>query len=404
MEEAVAKEHYDTANQLGTTTTDLARRSKDSALLKETVARKGTIIKEMAEIQKAQADVAEAIDSLDKNPTDTAANLAVGKFCCFTKNRWEKGILMLALGDDLALKDLALKELKGMTDATEQVKLGDAWWDLGEKKTGLAKKTIQGHAASWYQQALPGLTGLVREKVEKRVAVAAPPSTVVARDQRDTDSPSSGSLKKEGGDRRVGQESIPARQWVELLPRVNLERDRVAGDWAIQGKTVSTTAAILFSRIMLPVKVEGEYDLQVSFSVHQGTAREANVILPVGAHHTLLVMGGFAGGDLYCLDLVDGQFGDFNGTARRVAQLVPEHLYTLSVEVREQGEHATIQASLDGKPLIRWQGKEESLSLRGVNDVPQQRRLGLFAQASFVTFQSAKLRMVSGKASWVDWK
>ena len=75
-----------------------------------------------------------------------------------------------------ALKDLAVKELKGLTDATEQAKLGDAWWDLGEKKNGLAKKNIQGHAASWYQQALPGLTGLVKEKVEKRLTVAAPPS------------------------------------------------------------------------------------------------------------------------------------------------------------------------------------------------------------------------------------
>ena len=101
MEEAVTKEHYDTAKQLGTTATDLARKSKDATFIKETVARKGTIIKEMAEIQKAQAEVAEAVDALDKNPTDPAANLAVGKFCCFTKNQWDKGIPMLALGDDL---------------------------------------------------------------------------------------------------------------------------------------------------------------------------------------------------------------------------------------------------------------------------------------------------------------
>jgi hypothetical protein len=80
---------------------------------------------------------------------------------------------MLALGNDPAVKGLAVKEVKGLTDATERVKLGDAWWDLGEKKNGLAKKNIlQGHAAFWYQQAMPGLTGLAKEKVQKRVAVA----------------------------------------------------------------------------------------------------------------------------------------------------------------------------------------------------------------------------------------
>ena len=119
--------------------------------------------------QKAQAKVEEAVDTLDKNPTDPAANLAVGKYRCFTKNQWNKGIPMLALGDDPALKDLALKELKGLTDALGQAKLGDAWWDLGERKNGLAQKNIQGHAASWYRQALPGLTGLATEKVEKRL-------------------------------------------------------------------------------------------------------------------------------------------------------------------------------------------------------------------------------------------
>ncbi len=169
MEEAQAKEKFDAAKELGTTVVDLARKSKDPAFIKGTVARKGTILREMAEIQRAQGGVAEAVEALDKNPTDPAANLALGKYRCFTKNLWDQGIPMLALGDDPALKDLAVKELKGMTDAAAQTNLGDAWWDLGEKNNGLAKKNIRGHAASWYQEALPGLTGLAKEKVEKRL-------------------------------------------------------------------------------------------------------------------------------------------------------------------------------------------------------------------------------------------
>ena len=169
MKEAVTREKFDTAKQLGTAAFDVARKSRNSAFIKETAARQGTIIKQMAEIQKAQVEVVEAIDALNKNPIDPAANLVVGAYRCFLQGDWNRGISMLALGVDPALKDLALKELNGVTDAVEQAKTGDAWWDLGEKKNALTKKNIQDHAAYWYQQALPGLTGLVKEKVEKRL-------------------------------------------------------------------------------------------------------------------------------------------------------------------------------------------------------------------------------------------
>ena len=182
MDEAVTNEQFDTAKQLGATATDLARKSKDSELVKETVGRTGTITKEITEIQKAQANVEDAVATLDKNPTDMAANLAVGKFRCFMKNLWSKGIPMLALGEDPALRDLAVKELKGVTDAAGKAKLGDAWWETGEKKAGVAKRNILAHATSWYEQAVPDMApGLAKLKVEKRIAQAAEEPVPVAK-------------------------------------------------------------------------------------------------------------------------------------------------------------------------------------------------------------------------------
>ncbi len=134
MEEAVTQEQYDTAKQLGVMATDLARKSKDAAFVKETVARKGTIINESGELQKAQAKVEEAVDTLEKNPTDPAANLAVGKYRCFTKNQWNKGIPMLALGDDPALKDLALKETQGADGCPWASQAGRCLVGLGRKE------------------------------------------------------------------------------------------------------------------------------------------------------------------------------------------------------------------------------------------------------------------------------
>jgi hypothetical protein len=169
MEEAGTKEQSDTLKSLGETATDLAKKSKDSVLLKETGVRVRLITKEMAEIQKLKMNTLEALGVLDKNATDPAANLAVGKYRCFVENQWNQGIPMLALGDDRALKDLAVKELKGVTNSAEQAKMADDWWSLSDTMAGLAKKNTQGHAGSWYQQALPGLTGLPKDNAESRL-------------------------------------------------------------------------------------------------------------------------------------------------------------------------------------------------------------------------------------------
>ncbi len=202
-------------------------------------------------------------------------------------------------------------------------------------------------------------------------------------------------------DKPDGEQAIFGKKWVEILPNVNLERDRVKGEWAKEGNTVSTTAAVPESRIMLPVKVEGEYDLKVTFTLHEGAGHQADVILPVGSHYCLMIMGGWEG-DKSCLECVDGQPGYNNVTTRQIAPLISERLYTLSVKVRAQNEHATIQASLDGKPLIDWQGKDASLSLRPGNELPQPQRIGLYTYGSLLTFHSAQLQIISGKASWVE--
>jgi hypothetical protein len=55
---------------------------------------------------------------------------------------------------------LAKRDIAGVASAKEQVKLADAWWDAGGNL----------RAVYWYRQALPELTGLERDRVEKRSA------------------------------------------------------------------------------------------------------------------------------------------------------------------------------------------------------------------------------------------
>lgn len=123
---------------------------------------------------KAYHEMKEAAAVLDKKPDDPAANLAVGKYYCLRKGDWEKGLPMLALGQDERLKTVAGQEIAGANTAADKVKLGDAWWDLAEKEPGKAQSVLRGRANYWYQQALPDISGLAKAKLEKRIKECTP--------------------------------------------------------------------------------------------------------------------------------------------------------------------------------------------------------------------------------------
>lgn len=165
MEEAVASDNFGEASQLGEMALASARESKKRELQKQIAERN----REITELSQAYAEVIPAMAKLEQTPIDPEANLAVGKYLCLIKGNWDKGISMLALGTDEALKALAIKELGEVVDSQAQVTLGDGWWKLAEKEKDTAQKQLEGRAAYWYRQALSGLTGLVKDKVERRL-------------------------------------------------------------------------------------------------------------------------------------------------------------------------------------------------------------------------------------------
>jgi hypothetical protein len=135
---------------------------------------------------------------LDKNPTEPAANLAAGRYLCFVKGDWDRGVPMLALGSDAKLKDVAVKDLRGANSAEEQAAIGDAWWELAETQQGSERDLLRLRAGFWYQQAEPKLAGeLAGLKIKQRLAElkkgdrdiptvaskATPPSAALPREQ-----------------------------------------------------------------------------------------------------------------------------------------------------------------------------------------------------------------------------
>ncbi len=162
---AIASDNVDLAVKLCDLALPEARAARDPDLLREVKSRS----EQCRVLAKACLEMKEAAAVLDKKPDDALANLTVGKYYCFQIGNWEKGLPMLALGQDQTLKAVAAQEIAGVTKSDEQVKVGDAWWNLGEKEQGKVQLNLRGRANYWYQQALPQLSGLAKAKLEKRI-------------------------------------------------------------------------------------------------------------------------------------------------------------------------------------------------------------------------------------------
>src|SRR5206468_448795 len=106
---------------------------------------------------------------LDK-PADPVAGPIVGRYYCFAKNDWDAGVPLLGIGGDVLMKKAVEKELAKPAEAAAQVALADAWWNVSLKEPNKSyKNAVQMHAKSWYDRALPGLSGLEKLKIEKQL-------------------------------------------------------------------------------------------------------------------------------------------------------------------------------------------------------------------------------------------
>ena len=162
---AISEENFAAATKAILLAETAARNAKELVLVTQAQAR----TKEVRELQAEADKVKSAKEKLLTMPNDPLSNLAMGKFLCFVKVEWEKGLPCLAKGSDEALKTLAERDVVATNVPKELLAVADGWWAFAEKQSGAVKTKIQTHAVGYYTRALPGLSGIDKAKAQKRI-------------------------------------------------------------------------------------------------------------------------------------------------------------------------------------------------------------------------------------------
>ena len=277
VDEALAADRYNVARQLAELTVSTARTAKDADALAQANAR----LEEVREIEAASGPAAKAAGILSTKPNDPAASLALGRFEAFLKRHWEKGLPLLAAGSDSTLKGLAEVELLAPNDADKLSALADGWWAVSEKERGIAQVCLREHAAQWYKVVLPKLSGLVKIRAERRMKEGATVQTAHA-------------------------------GWIDLLTRVDIQRDTISGKWKFQGGVLSTGPETL-ARLRIPVKPEKPYELRIEYRRPDGAGDVLGTYLPVGSDGVIFMVGPRQMG----LDMLGGGGWNANETTRQ---------------------------------------------------------------------------------------
>jgi hypothetical protein len=173
---AIDADDYGMAGKLMMRAEAVAVRARSMPLVTQARAQK----KEFQELVRQAKAIEGAQRTLLEKPDDPEANLVVGTFTCFVKADWANGLPLLAKGTDPALKALAEKDLTTPSQPGEQLALADEWYAQAAKATAAQRPYLLARAGKWYQDALPGLSGLSKTRAEQRLVAPPKPAVTVA--------------------------------------------------------------------------------------------------------------------------------------------------------------------------------------------------------------------------------
>lgn len=165
MEEAILADQIDEAAEAYKLAASMAKRAGDPELSQEVFS-----LNHCLQVLEKHYEAFRAAEArLGSNPEDPAAQSTVGRWHCFFKGLWEKGLPALARGQPEELASLAQADLQSPTDPKAQFLLAERWLKYAEAESEESKGHIQLRAAYWYQQAVEGLSGLDKLTAQRQL-------------------------------------------------------------------------------------------------------------------------------------------------------------------------------------------------------------------------------------------
>jgi hypothetical protein len=172
---------------------------------------------------------------------------------------------------------------------------------------------------------------------------------------------------------------------IDLLAFVDPKAHAVAGEWKMDGKTLTGGGA----RIQLPYEPGEEYDLEVSCRRVSGNDGFC-VGLVAGGRPVIAVIDGWSGdGHMSGLDLVDRRSARNNTTTVKGQLLKADQDHTLMYSVRS----GRIDVSVNGKVVTTFNGNFARLSIQDGWGVPNKKALFITANTPFIIDRIAVLPM-----------
>ena len=165
MEDAILTDQIELAVEAYKLASGIVKRSGDNDLTQEVLSRNHCI----QVFQKQYEAFRAAEKQLSVHPDDPAAHATLGRWHCFWKGLWEKGLPHLARAQPAELAALAQADLQSPENPKEQFQLAERWLQYAESESEEAKGHIQLRAAHWYRQALPDLSGLEKLTAQKQL-------------------------------------------------------------------------------------------------------------------------------------------------------------------------------------------------------------------------------------------
>lgn len=173
IDRALADDRYDLAIEIADAITKPAHRSSSPDLPQQVQ----EAVRGIRLIRRPFDQLKPSLETLENNPEDAVANTAVGRFYCFVKGDWQRGLPHLARGNHLRQKQLSERELAEERLPEETFAIAEGWFSLADDEEALLPSSISRqqeqilrHALSLYEAIVQRLPASKQSEAQTQIA------------------------------------------------------------------------------------------------------------------------------------------------------------------------------------------------------------------------------------------